>query len=75
MNILLTLSLLGVITLFSEIFNFRKAIFPIIIAGLIGAGTLCVLQWNSNEVLYNMLTIDNYSLAFTILLILSGSER
>lgn len=69
MNILLTLSLLGVITLFSEIFNFRKAIFPIIIAGLIGAGTLCVLQWNSNEVLYNMLTIDNYSLSFTLLLI------
>jgi len=69
MNILLTLSLLGVITLFSEIFNFRKAIFPIIIAGLIGAGALCVLQWNTNEVLYNMLTIDNYSLSFTLLLI------
>ena len=69
MNILLTLSLLGVITLFSEIFNFRKIIFPIIIAGLVGAGALCVINWNTNEVLYNMSTIDNYSLAFTFLLV------
>ena len=69
MNILLTLSLLGVVTLFSEIFNFRKLIFPIIIIGLLTAIGFCVSSWNDVEILYNMQSVDNYSRLFTMLLV------
>ena len=70
MTTLIILSLLGVLALFSEMLNFKKALLPLIILGLIGALIADVMNWNLNQPFYNnMITIDNYSVAFSGLLI------
>lgn len=66
MYIVLILSGLGIFSLLSEIFNIRRVIFPIVIAGLTGAGLVAVLDWNASTSYYNdMLLFDNYALSFS----------
>ncbi len=70
MNTLIILSILGAITLFSEIFNFKRAVQPLIIVGLLAALVSDVLAWNTNQHYYSeMMIVDNYAVAFTGLLI------
>ncbi len=70
MNTLIILSALGVLALFSEMLNFKKALLPLIMLGLVGALAADVMDWNLNKSFYNnMITVDNYSVAFTGLLI------
>jgi NADH-quinone oxidoreductase subunit N len=70
MNTLIILSALGALALFSEMLNFRKAMLPLIFAGLVGALAADVMDWNTNRHYYNeMMIVDNYSVAFTGLLI------
>ena len=64
------LSLLGIIALLVEIFNFKKLLFPIVILGLIGTIAVSVKDWNTNIHYYNdMLNFDNYAIGFTILIV------
>lgn len=66
MNAVFVLSGLGIFSLIAEIFNFRKALFPIVILGLIASATLLILDWNTGHSYYsNMLTFDNYAVAFS----------
>jgi NADH-quinone oxidoreductase subunit N len=66
MNAVFVLSGLGIFSLVAEIFNFRKALFPIVLLGLIAAATLLILDWNTGASYYsNMLTFDNYAVAFS----------
>lgn len=65
MNELLALTGLGVFAMFAEIFNFRKAIYPVILLGLVGVIGLCFMDWNNTQTSYNMMRNDHYSLAFT----------
>ncbi len=70
MNTLIILSAIGVIALFSEMLNFKKALLPIIVLGLVGALVTDVLDWNTSRHYYNeMMIMDNYAVAFTGLLI------
>ena len=70
MNTLIILSAIGVVALFSEILNFKKALMPLIIIGLLAALVANVLDWNTNRHYYNeMMVVDNYAVAFTGLLI------
>ena len=70
MNTLIILSAIGVVALFSEILNFKKALLPLIIIGLLAALVANVLDWNTNHHYYNeMMVVDNYAVAFTGLLI------
>ena len=60
MNSVFVLSGLGILSLLAEIFNFRRALFPIVILGLIAAAVLFILDWNTAQSHYNnMLTFDN----------------
>jgi NADH-quinone oxidoreductase subunit N len=66
MNSVFILSGLGIVSLLAEIFNFRRALFPIIILGLIASATLLILDWNTSQSYFsNMLTFDNYAVAFS----------
>jgi len=70
MNTLIALSGLGLMTLFSEIFGFKKIIRPIILIGLLTALVFSVADWNINQSLFNdMVLVDNYAVAFSTLLI------
>lgn len=68
MKELILLSSLGVFTLILEVINLRKLIIPIIIVGLIACIVLCVLDFNSAGNIYEMLFVDNTSLAITFIL-------
>jgi NADH-quinone oxidoreductase subunit N len=66
MNAVYVLSGLGIFSLLSEIFNFRKILFPIILLGLVASAWLLIMDWNSAHSYYsNMLTFDNYAVAFS----------
>ncbi len=55
----------------SEILNFKKLLFSLVIAGFFGAIVLTCFDWDTSYSYYNnMLTFDNYALAFSGLLIL-----
>jgi NADH-quinone oxidoreductase subunit N len=70
MNSLLILSALGVIMLFSEMLNYKKALLGITFLGLVAALVANIMAWNTNLHYYNeMMIVDNYSVAFTGLLI------
>ena len=67
MNAVFVLSGLGIVTLLAEIFNFRKALFPIVVLGLIVSAALLVMDWNLHLSYFsNMLHFDNYAIAFSI---------
>jgi NADH-quinone oxidoreductase subunit N len=67
MNAVYILSGLGIFSLLSEIFNFRKVLFPIVLLGLVAAGIVLTMDWNTSVSYYsNMLTFDNYAVGFSI---------
>ncbi len=67
MNSVFVLSGLGIFSLLAEIFNIKRFLFPVVIMGLIASAVLLVLDWNAGTSHYsNMLTFDNYAVAFSI---------
>lgn len=71
MNSLVLLSGLGVLSLFAEIFNFKRALFPLVLLGLIGAFVITVIDWGTFRDPFgmHMLVFDNYAVAFSAVLI------
>lgn len=70
MYTLLVLTLVGILAMLCEIADFKKATFPIVVAGLLAAFGVNLLDWNTNQSYYNeMLRVDNYAVAFSGLLI------
>lgn len=66
MNAVYLLSGLGFISLLSEIFNFRRILFPIVLLGLAACSVLLIMDWNSSQSYFSkMLTFDNYAVAFS----------
>lgn len=66
MNELLLISGLGVMALLAGLLNLRRLVTPLAILGLLVNIGFCIHDWNGNEIVYNMLQLDNYALAFTI---------
>ncbi len=63
------LSGLGVFSLLAEVFNIKRFLFPVVILGLLASAILLMLDWNQGTAHYsNMLTFDNYAVAFSIAL-------
>lgn len=63
------LSGLGIFSLLAEIFNIKRFLFPVVILGLVASAVLLVFDWNEGTAHYsNMLTFDNYAVAFSITL-------
>lgn len=70
MTTLIILCAIGLTCLFSEIFGFKKFLHPLVMLGLAAAMGGAVMDWDSGTSYFNdMVRMDNYSLAFTILLI------
>jgi len=72
MKALILLSSLGVISLLSEIFRFKKALYPIILLGLIAALGINIMDWNlplDKQLFWKMMKVDHYAVAFSSVLI------
>src|ERR1043165_6226161 len=66
MNAVYILSGLGLFSLLSEIFNFRKILFPIVLIGLFASAVTLILSWNTDVAEFSrMLVFDNYAVAFS----------
>ena len=73
MNSIFVLTGLGVFSLLAEIFNIKRFLFPVVILGLSAAAVLLVFDWGQDAAFYsNMLTFDNYAVAFSIVLSLTA---
>ncbi|MCC6817777.1 MAG: NADH-quinone oxidoreductase subunit N [Bacteroidia bacterium] len=64
MKELLLISGLGVLSLLSGIINFRKGFLFLVIIGLLANIGFSIMDWNSNENVYDMMLMDNFALAF-----------
>jgi NADH-quinone oxidoreductase subunit N len=70
MNALFIVCGLGFVSLLAEIVNFRKGLHAVIIAGLLAAVAMTIKDWNSSlQYFNNMLVFDQFSIAFTSLMI------
>ena len=71
MNTLIAIIGLGVLCLLFEIMNFRKAIIPVTIIGLLAILGLNISEYNSPATYYNnMIVVNKFSVAFSSLFIL-----
>ena len=71
MNTLIAIIGLGVLCLLFEIFDFRKAIIPITVIGLLGILGITASEFNSPESYYNnMIVVSKFSAAFSGLFII-----
>ncbi|WP_395049835.1 NADH-quinone oxidoreductase subunit N [Flavobacterium sp.] len=70
MNTLIAITALGVLTLLFEILNFRKAIVPITIIGLLAVLGITYTEFNTPASYYNnMIVVSKFSSAFSALFI------
>lgn len=70
MTTLIAITALGVLTLLFEILNWRKAIVPIAIIGLLAVLGLTMAEFNTPESYYNnMIVVNKFSVAFSSLFI------
>lgn len=74
MSTLIAVSALGIICLIIEIFNLRKILIPLTIAGLLAILGLIYVEYNSTQPLlevdnYRMIINSNFSLGFSALLV------
>lgn len=71
MKTLVYTSALGLLCMLAEMFNLRKFILPLAVAGLLAIFGLNAMSWGVNQGYYhNMMVIDNYSVVFSGLLIM-----
>ncbi len=68
MNTLITVSLLGIAAMLSEVFRFKKFVQTVFAAALIGGIGLAVMDWGTSYSYFRfMVLFDDYALAFSIL--------
>ncbi len=68
MKPLILLSSLGVFTLLSEVFKFKRILYPLVLIGIVAAMIINYKQWNdtdTHDLEYGMLLFDNYAIGFT----------
>lgn len=70
MNALYIISGLGILAMLAEIVNLKRWLILFVLAGLGAAVAVAALDWNTSLAYYSdMLRFDNFSLAFTILIL------
>ena len=70
MYTLIAITGIGVLAMLSDIFNFRKVLYPLTLAGLLVALVLTILDWDTNiRYFSDMMYFDNYAVAFSGVLI------
>jgi NADH-quinone oxidoreductase subunit N len=71
MTTLVLLSLLGFLVLFVGAFNQKKAVLPVVVLGLIAAFITNAIEWDTNQLHFGMMLVDNFAISFTGLMIFS----
>ncbi len=70
MKAIILLSALGVLTMFTGLYNHKSKLLPMILIGLVAIFILNLFDWNTNIRYYSdMVYFDNYALAFTGLIL------
>lgn len=69
MKTLIVVAVLGIISMLSDILGYRKILFPIVLGGLLLALGITLCEWNTSAIYFDMLVIDNYSVAFSSLIL------
>ena len=70
MNIIITIAVTALVVLYAGLFKAKKALLPLTLIGLLTALTFVVTSWNTSQVYYNMMQMDNFALAFSGITIL-----
>jgi NADH-quinone oxidoreductase subunit N len=65
MNVLISLTALGIIAMFSTIFKWRAALLPVTLIGLGGSLFLAITLWNTDAEFFNSIRMDNFAIAFS----------
>ncbi len=68
MKELLTLALTGIFTMLADMFDLRKLVFPLALLGLGMTISWSIFDWGLNQSIYGMMRVDNFALAFTIVM-------
>lgn len=66
MKALIILASLGIISLLSEIFRFKKYLLPIVLTGLIGAAIAAITEWGYGNEYFHMLKMDSLAVCFAV---------
>ncbi|MES2454395.1 MAG: NADH-quinone oxidoreductase subunit N [Bacteroidota bacterium] len=70
MNIIITITVTALVVLYAGLFKARKALLPITLIGLLTSLAFVATSWNSSQVFYGMMQMDNFALAFSGITIL-----
>ena len=70
MNIIITITVTALVVLYAGLFKAKKALLPITLLGLLGALGFVANSWNTDQVYYGMMQMDNFALAFSGITIL-----
>ncbi|MET3115231.1 NADH-quinone oxidoreductase subunit N [Pedobacter sp. CG_S7] len=65
MNIIITIAVTALVVLYAGLFKAKKALLPISLIGLLISLVFVVTSWNTNQVYYGMMEMDNFALAFS----------
>jgi len=65
MNIIITITVTALVVLYAGLFKARKALLPITLIGLLTSLAFVATSWNTSQVFYGMMQMDNFALAFS----------
>ena len=72
MNVLISLTVFGMVTMLGGILRLRSVLMPLTIVGLLAALYFDLNAWNKNVVLFNSMQIDNFAISFTAVAIVGA---
>jgi NADH-quinone oxidoreductase subunit N len=70
MNIIITIAVTALVVLYAGLFKAKKALLPLTLLGLLVATGFAVCAWNNPTTYFGMMQIDNFAIAFSVLLII-----
>ena len=65
MNIIITITVTALVVLYAGLFKAKKLLLPLSLLGLLVSLVFVGTSWNTNEVYYGMMQMDNFALAFS----------
>lgn len=69
MKAIILTSILGIVSMLSEIIGLKKFIYPIILVGLLGIIGITVSDGFIRQSFYNMIVMDNYAVVFSVVIL------
>lgn len=70
MNIIITIAVSALVVLYAGLFKAKKALLPLTLLGLLVASGCSIFAWDNPVTYFGMMQIDNFAIAFSLLLII-----